>query len=77
MSGPLEHLLRNAVVHGIGSRDERRALGKNETGELLVEIRQEGNEVVIQLSDDGRGLDLPKIREKAISVSLIDPDHLR
>ena len=75
MSGPLEHLLRNAVVHGIGSRDERRALGKNETGELLVEIRQEGNEVVIQLSDDGRGLDLPKIREKAISVSLIDPDR--
>ena len=75
MAGPLEHLLRNAVVHGIGSRDERKALGKNETGELLVEIRQEGNEVVIQIADDGRGLDHARIREKAISAGLIAADR--
>ncbi|MGH8808623.1 MAG: Hpt domain-containing protein, partial [Noviherbaspirillum sp.] len=56
MTGPFEHLLRNAIVHGIESREERRAAGKNETGELLVEIRQEGNEVVIHFSDDGQGL---------------------
>ncbi|MBC7501383.1 MAG: Hpt domain-containing protein, partial [Herminiimonas sp.] len=43
MVGPFEHLLRNAIVHGIESRDQRAAAGKNETGELLVEIRQEGN----------------------------------
>ncbi|HEX2604662.1 MAG TPA: Hpt domain-containing protein, partial [Oxalicibacterium sp.] len=51
MAGPFEHLLRNAIVHGIESRDKRRAAGKNETGELRVEVRQEGNEVVIHFSD--------------------------
>ena len=65
MSGPFEHLLRNAIVHGIESRDARRAAGKAEIGELLVEIRQEGNEVVIQFSDDGQGLNLARIRDKA------------
>ena len=71
MAGPLEHLLRNAVVHGIESRADRKAAGKMETGELLIEIRQEGNEVVIQLSDDGQGLDLKRIRAKAIASGLI------
>ena len=75
MIGPLEHLLRNAIVHGIGSREERKAAGKSETGELLVEIRQEGNEVVIQLSDDGKGLDLPKIRERAVAAGLVPEDR--
>ncbi|RJX33763.1 MAG: response regulator [Oxalobacter sp.] len=75
MTGPLEHLLRNAIVHGIEAREERRKSGKNETGQLLVEIRQEGNEVAIQLSDDGMGLDLARIREKAISLGLVTKDR--
>lgn len=75
MVGPLEHLLRNAIVHGIESRAERKAAGKNEIGQLLVEIRQEGNEVVIQLSDDGQGLDVDRIRSRAISSGLISAEN--
>lgn len=71
MAGPFEHLLRNAIVHGIESREKRRAAGKNETGELRVEIRQEGNEVVIHFSDDGQGLNLNNIRNKALSNGLL------
>ncbi|MFZ6772030.1 Hpt domain-containing protein [Undibacterium sp. SXout7W] len=74
MVGPFEHLLRNAIVHGIESRDERRQHHKDETGELLIEVRQEGNEVVIRFSDDGQGLDLPRIREKAKVAGLIGHD---
>ncbi|MEN3291332.1 MAG: hypothetical protein V7642_585, partial [Burkholderiales bacterium] len=74
MTGPFEHLLRNAVVHGIEAREARRAANKDETGELLVEIRQEGNEVVIQFADDGQGLNLDGIRKKAISTGLLTHD---
>ncbi|GIZ51008.1 hybrid sensor histidine kinase/response regulator [Noviherbaspirillum aridicola] len=74
MAGPFEHLLRNAIVHGIESREARRAAGKNETGELRVEVRQEGNEVVIEFSDDGRGLDLQRIRDKAQRIGLLTHD---
>jgi chemosensory pili system protein ChpA (sensor histidine kinase/response regulator) len=75
MAGPFEHLLRNAIVHGIESRDGRRAAGKSEIGELRVEIRQEGNEVVIQFSDDGQGLNLNRIREKAKATGLLTDDQ--
>lgn len=71
MAGPFEHLLRNAIVHGIESREQRQAAGKNETGELRIEIRQEGNEVVIHFSDDGQGLNLNNIRNKALSSGLL------
>jgi chemosensory pili system protein ChpA (sensor histidine kinase/response regulator) len=74
MTGPFEHLLRNAVVHGIESREARRAAGKPETGELLVEIRQEGNEVVIEFSDDGQGLNVARIRDKAKRIGLLMND---
>jgi chemosensory pili system protein ChpA (sensor histidine kinase/response regulator) len=74
MAGPFEHLLRNAIVHGIESRDMRRSAGKNETGELLIEIRQEGNEVVIRFADDGQGLNLDNIRKKARSTGLLTAD---
>ncbi|MDQ9171259.1 Hpt domain-containing protein [Oxalobacteraceae bacterium R-40] len=74
MAGPFEHLLRNAIVHGIESREARIASGKAEIGELLIEIRQEGNEVVMQFSDDGQGLNLNRIREKARTVGLLADD---
>ena len=74
MAGPFEHLLRNAIVHGIESRAGRLAAGKNEVGELLVEVRQEGNEVVIEFSDDGQGLDLERIRSKATQTGLLGND---
>ncbi|MFX5622559.1 hypothetical protein ABTE00_20620, partial [Acinetobacter baumannii] len=52
----------------------RRQHGKEETGELLIEVRQEGNEVVIRFSDDGQGLNLTRIREKALAVGLISSE---
>ncbi|WP_211460716.1 hybrid sensor histidine kinase/response regulator [Collimonas silvisoli] len=75
MIGPFEHLLRNAIVHGIESREARRAAGKSETGELKIEIRQDGNEILIQLSDDGQGLNLQRIRDKARTVGLLESDQ--
>jgi chemosensory pili system protein ChpA (sensor histidine kinase/response regulator) len=75
MIAPFEHLLRNAIVHGIESREARRAAGKNETGELKIEIRQDGNEILIQLSDDGQGLNLQRIRDKARTIGLLESDE--
>src|SRR5450830_34317 len=71
MAAPFEHLLRNAIVHGIETRERRGDSGKAETGELLLQVSQQGNEVVIQISDDGAGLDLDKIRAKAAKVGLL------
>ncbi|USX27814.1 Hpt domain-containing protein [Oxalobacteraceae bacterium OTU3CINTB1] len=71
MAAPFEHLLRNAIAHGVESRAARGEAGKSETGELLVQVTQQGNEVVIEFSDDGAGLDLERIRAKAISCGLL------
>jgi chemosensory pili system protein ChpA (sensor histidine kinase/response regulator) len=71
MAAPFEHLLRNAIAHGVETREARIVVGKNETGELLVEVAQEGNEIVIEFSDDGGGLDLERIKAKAISTGLL------
>ena len=74
MAAPFEHLLRNAIVHGIEPRAARTQAGKNETGEVLVQVSQQGNEVVLQFSDDGAGLDLERIRAKARAQGLAEPD---
>ncbi|MCS0581955.1 Hpt domain-containing protein [Massilia pinisoli] len=71
MAAPFEHLLRNAIVHGIEPREQRVAGGKPETGELLVQVSQQGNEVEIRFADDGAGLDLARIRAKAASLGLL------
>jgi chemosensory pili system protein ChpA (sensor histidine kinase/response regulator) len=71
MAAPFEHLLRNAIVHGVETRVQRSAAGKDETGELLVQVSQQGNEVVLEFSDDGAGLDLERIRDKARSIGLL------
>jgi chemosensory pili system protein ChpA (sensor histidine kinase/response regulator) len=71
MAAPFEHLLRNAIVHGIEPREQRVAAGKPETGELLVQVSQQGNEVEIRFADDGAGLDLARIRAKAASLGLL------
>jgi len=73
MAGPFEHLIRNAIVHGLETPDERRAAGKPETGELVVDVKPEGNEIIIVVSDDGAGLNLKRIRERAIERDLIAP----
>jgi chemosensory pili system protein ChpA (sensor histidine kinase/response regulator) len=73
MAAPFEHLLRNAIVHGIEPRSARVDAGKAETGEILVQVSQHGNEVAIVFSDDGAGLDLDRIRAKARETGLIGP----
>jgi chemosensory pili system protein ChpA (sensor histidine kinase/response regulator) len=71
MAAPFEHLLRNAIVHGIEPRSQRVAAGKAETGELLVQVSQQGNEVELRFADDGAGLDLARIRAKAGESGLL------
>lgn len=72
---PLEHLLRNAIAHGIEEPAQRQRLGKSETGQIEIRLRQEGNEVMITLSDDGCGLNLPRIREEAQRLGLIQENE--
>ncbi|GAB3391644.1 hybrid sensor histidine kinase/response regulator [Massilia agri] len=74
MAAPFEHLLRNAIVHGIEARASRAGAGKPETGEVLVQVAQHGNEVAIGFSDDGAGLDLERIRAKARALGLVAQD---
>ena len=74
LAGPLEHLLRNAVDHGIEARPARLASGKAATGEIALTVRQVGNEVVIDLADDGAGVDLHRVRERALALGMIAVD---
>ncbi|QOJ21021.1 MAG: Hpt domain-containing protein [Gammaproteobacteria bacterium] len=73
---PLEHLLRNAIAHGIEEPAQRRQAGKPEHGQVVIQLRQAGNEVSIMLSDDGCGLNLPRIREEALRLGLIQKDEV-
>ncbi|GAB2181109.1 hypothetical protein DLREEDagrD3_13320 [Denitratisoma sp. agr-D3] len=70
---PLEHLLRNAVAHGIETAAERRRKGKAEGGGISLEVRQQGNECQLILADDGVGLDLARIRQRGEASGLIAP----
>ncbi len=73
---PLEHLLRNAIAHGIEEPEQRLRANKSETGHITIQLRQESNEVIITLSDDGRGLNLPRIREEAKQLGLIQGNDM-
>jgi chemosensory pili system protein ChpA (sensor histidine kinase/response regulator) len=75
MAGPIEHLIRNAVVHGIEAAEARRQAGKSATGALTLEVQQEGNEVVLHFVDDGGGLDLARIRQRAVERRLLERDE--
>ncbi len=72
MLGPFEHMLRNSVIHGIEPPGEREAAGKPATGTVAISLRREGSEVVIEVTDDGRGLDVDAIRRKAVEQGLLD-----
>ncbi|WAJ69940.1 chemotaxis protein CheA [Catenovulum adriaticum] len=71
ISDPLVHLVRNAMDHGLESPAERLAAGKNETGQITLNAYHQGGNIVIEIVDDGRGLNTKRIREKAISNGLI------
>ena len=71
MLPPFEHMLRNAVVHGIEKPEERVRKGKAETGKIVLELHREGAEVMVRLIDDGGGMNLNAIREKGAALGLI------
>jgi chemosensory pili system protein ChpA (sensor histidine kinase/response regulator) len=77
ITGPLEHLLRNSITHGLEMPEARLARGKAPMGEISLEVRQEGNEVTLVLADDGAGLDLERIRSKAVAQGLLGPGDTR
>jgi len=74
MVAPLEHMLRNAVDHGIESADERAAAGKPAMGRITLSLSREGGDVMLRLSDDGHGINLQRVREKAIERGLISEE---
>lgn len=75
---PLQHLLRNAVDHGLEAPSTRMTLGKPETGQIVLGFTREGNYLLITCRDDGAGLDVERIRTRAISLGLIsEEDRLR
>ncbi len=71
---PLTHIIRNAVDHGLESGDQRIAVGKPEIGHVTLGAYQDGDYIVIRVSDDGGGLDLNKIKEKAVKNGILDAD---
>jgi two-component system chemotaxis sensor kinase CheA len=75
ISEPLTHLVRNAISHGIESPEERRKLGKTPHGTVRLNAYHHGNQVVVEVSDDGRGVDPEKIRAKAIQLGLTTPEE--
>jgi chemosensory pili system protein ChpA (sensor histidine kinase/response regulator) len=72
MVAPLEHMLRNSVVHGIEPPDKRAQLGKPDVGRISISLERDGAEIVIVVADDGAGINVKLIREKAIALGLID-----
>jgi chemosensory pili system protein ChpA (sensor histidine kinase/response regulator) len=73
MIGPLEHILRNAVSHGIETPQSRHDAGKEESGQITIRQTREGNDVVLTISDDGKGINIDLIRQRAIEKGLLDP----
>jgi chemosensory pili system protein ChpA (sensor histidine kinase/response regulator) len=73
MVPPLEHMLRNAVIHGIETPARRAELGKPEAGRITISLTRDGAEVIIVVTDDGAGIDVRLIRDKAVALGLADP----
>ena len=69
---PLMHVVRNSFDHAIEQADERSALGKPEVGSIRIEAFQRGNHVVIEVADDGRGIDLERLQERGVERGLVD-----
>jgi two-component system chemotaxis sensor kinase CheA len=76
LKDPLSHILRNAIDHGIESEEERLASNKPEQSNVLMNISLSGNNVIFEITDDGKGLNYKKIKEKAISNGIVTPEQL-
>lgn len=76
ITAPLEHLIRNAVAHGIESPENRKKLSKNERGQITLTLSREGSDILISLADDGQGIDIEKVRKEALKRDLINLQHM-
>ena len=76
MTAPLEHMLRNAIAHGLEAPEARRQAGKPEEGSIRIAVRREGSEVVLQVSDDGAGINRDAVRRRGIERGLLKPDQV-
>ncbi|WEL54153.1 chemotaxis protein CheA [Pseudomonas kermanshahensis] len=74
LADPLVHLVRNAVDHGVEMPDEREATGKARTGRVVLSAEQEGDHILLSISDDGKGMDPNILRAKAVEKGLMDKD---
>ena len=72
---PLQHLLRNSADHGLEGNEERIALGKSEVGSIFLNAYQEGNNVIIEVRDDGAGINIDKVKKKAIEKGLVTDEQ--
>lgn len=72
---PMVHLIRNSIDHGIESPEERRAKGKPERGVLSISASQKGNQIVIEITDDGKGIDIDKVKRKAVERGLVSAEE--
>jgi two-component system chemotaxis sensor kinase CheA len=73
---PIMHSVRNSIDHGIESLDERTAAGKPEEGMVLLKATNEGNMIVIEITDDGKGIDVEAVKAKAVERGIISPNKL-
>ncbi|MDR2102713.1 MAG: chemotaxis protein CheA, partial [Treponema sp.] len=73
---PIMHSVRNSIDHGIESQEERRAAGKPEEGMVLLKAANEGNMIIIEISDDGKGIDVEAVKNKAVERGLISPNKV-
>ena len=76
ISDPLIHMIRNAIGHGIETPEMRKKAGKSETGTLILEAYHESNHIVIEVTDDGKGIDTDKIKAKAEEMNLFSKEEL-
>ena len=72
---PLQHLLRNSAAHGLEPNDVRKKNGKSEVGQIYLNAFQEGNNVIIQVGDDGNGIDTEAVKRKALEREIITPEQ--
>lgn len=74
---PLSHIVRNAIDHGIESPDERKAAGKPEEGRICLRAFHQGNQMVLEAEDDGRGIDIDLLKQRAVKKNILSEDEAR
>ena len=74
---PLIHILKNSIDHGIEPPEERLTIGKSEEGNIKIHVKKEGKYIVISITDDGKGINIEKVKEKAINKGLVTQDQIK